>query len=133
MNLRLTVVAALFSASLLGCVTVEMPKHMVSDVVGAGKDLYKSVDRSLRKEPKLGEVESNSAGTEFWLASSGSADASVAELKRTCVETLVAGMREKVGPQQVEYRIVDQRIEPREADVVVRCKLAVERPAGDGA
>lgn len=125
-------VAALFSFAASGCVTVEMPKHMVSDTVGAGKDLYRSVERAVRKTPKLGELESNSEGTEFSLAHRGNPDTAVAELKRTCLESLVAQTRERVGAQTLEYRVIDQRVEARDADVLVRCQIAVERPRDTG-
>ena len=119
------VVAAVLAGS--GCVTVEMPKHMVSDAVGAGKDLYRSVDKALRKTPpKLGELESNSEGSEFWLVQPGSRQASVGELERGCLDDLVTRTRQRVGVEKLEYRVVNQRVEAREENVVVRCQIVVE-------
>jgi hypothetical protein len=129
MNLRFAVVV-LFTVASSACVTVEMPKHMVSDAVGAGKDLYRSVERAVRKTPKLGEVESNSEGSEFWLYDAGSPETAVGDLKRACLETLVAGAREKVGVQTLDYRVLDQRVEARDSGVLVHCQIAVERPRG---
>ncbi len=125
---RLLLAAAVLFATLTGCVRVEMPDHMVSDAVDAGKDLYRSVERAFTKDPKIDEVESNSNGSEFRLAKSGSADVSVGELKRSCMDTLLAGTREKVGRDDFEYKIIDNRVEAKDSGVFVVCQIAVARP-----
>ncbi|MBL8954834.1 MAG: hypothetical protein JNK82_28915 [Myxococcaceae bacterium] len=130
MNARtnLVVAAALF-ASLTGCVRVEMPSHMVSDAVDAGKDLFHSVKRAVTQDVNLDEVESNSAGSEFRLAKSGTADMPVAELKRACLDTLVAETRLRVGSDALEYRVTEQRVESKEdVGVYAICEIAVMRP-----
>ncbi|MBK7865351.1 MAG: hypothetical protein IPJ65_43500 [Archangiaceae bacterium] len=125
MNLKITA-AVLFAVAFSSCVRVEMPEHMVSDAVGAGKDLYRSVERAFDKQPKTGVVESNSEGSEYWLISEGSSDQPVAELKRQCLTTLVAGARAKAGMPDLEYRVIDQRVEAKDTGVVAKCQIAVE-------
>jgi len=118
--------AGLF-ASLTGCVRVEMPDHMVSDAVDAGKDLYRSVERAFRSEPRVDEVESNSNGSEFRLAKAGTPETSVAELKRSCMDTLLVETRAKVGRDDFEYRVIDNRVEAKDSNVYVVCQIAIAR------
>jgi hypothetical protein len=130
MNLKMNaVVVALLATALSGCVRVEMPDHMVSDAVDAGKDLYRSVERAFRSEPKLDELESNSNGSEFRIAQAANPQTPVGDLKRSCMETLLARTREKVGRDDFEYKVIDQRVESKGDDgVVVLCQIAIARP-----
>jgi hypothetical protein len=128
--LRAVSVASLFALS--GCVKVNMPDHMVADAVDAGKDLYDSVERAFRREPKLEQVESNSAGSEFRLAKAGSTEVPVSELERSCMSTLLAETKLKVGNDRFEYRVIDQRVEAKESGVVVLCHIAIAKPQTDG-
>jgi hypothetical protein len=123
-------VAALFAVAVSGCVKVNMPDHLVSDAVGAGKDLYHSAERAFSRTPKLDELESNSAGTEFSLATAGSPEASVGDLKRSCLLNLVAQTRAKVGVENLEYKVVDQRVEGRDEKLFVRCQIAIAPKPG---
>jgi len=102
-----------------GCVHVNMPDHLVSDTVDAGKDAVRTIARTFDAKPKYGVVESNSKRTSFWLAQQGSAEQSVAQLQQSCVDTLVA------ETHALAYWVREQKIEASAEGLVVRCRIDI--------
>src|SRR3954466_6943464 len=81
---------------LTGCVSVELPKHMVSDTIDAGKDLVHTI--------------SNWNEARFSNTTVGDKTADVDVLKKTCVSELVARTRVQMANENLEYKVVDQTV-----------------------
>ena len=80
---------AVLALTVSGCVHVNMPDHLVRDTVDVGKDAVHAISRAFEAKPKYDVVETDSRHTSFWLAQQGSPEQSVAQLQKTCVDTLV--------------------------------------------
>jgi hypothetical protein len=112
-----TTLLAVLSLAASGCVHVNMPDHLVSDSVDAGKDAVHAIARKLEARPKFGFVESNSRRTSFWLAQQGSADETVGQLQQRCVTEIVTQM------QLTTYSVSEQKLETTRDGLVVRCRV----------
>jgi hypothetical protein len=97
---------------LTGCVSVELPKHMVSDTIGAGKDLVHTI--------------ANWNEVRFSNTTVGDLTTDVDALKKTCVDELVSRTRVQMANENLEYKIVDQSVGNREQKVIVSCQIAVK-------
>lgn len=102
-----------------GCVHVNMPEHLVSDTVDAGKDAVHAIARTLDKKPAFGVVESNSKHTSYWLAQQGSADQTVGQLQQACIAELLA------QTQPASFQVAAQKVEATTEGIVVRCQIDV--------
>lgn len=112
-----TTLLAVLSLVASGCVHVNMPDHLVSDTVDAGKDAVHAIARKLEARPKYGVVETNSKRTSFWLAQQGSAEQSVAQLQQACVAALVA------ESGALAYSVAEQTLQTNADGLVVRCRI----------
>ncbi len=107
--------------ALSGCVHVNLPEHMVSDTVDAGKDLVHAISRT---GERLDEVKQN--GNTYTLARLGSQDLSVGDLKRSCVNQLVSRTKSKLAVEQLDYAVGAQSIDSRGDGLVVKCEISVK-------
>lgn len=113
--------AALIPLSFAACVHVNMPEHMISDTVEAGKDLVHTI---AGKGPAIDELKQN--GSKYSLAQLGGAETTVAELKRSCLENLVNRTKSKLIVDQLDYTVTGQSIDSRDQGLVVKCEIAVK-------
>lgn len=95
-----------------GCVRVEMPEHLVSDTVGAGKDLVHAI--ATRNELRFSNT------------TVGELDAAVPLLKRACVDELVNRTRGQMQQPQLDFRVVDEQVGTKGSKTVVSCQIAVK-------
>lgn len=112
-----TTLLVVLSLAVSGCVHVNMPDHLLSDTVDAGKDAVHAIARTLEARPKFGFVESNSKRTSFWLAQQGTADETVGQLQQRCVNEIVTQM------QLTTYTVSEQKLETTRDGLVVRCRV----------
>ena len=110
--------------ALSGCIHVNLPEHMVSDTVGAGKQLYTTIAQGLQKEPALGTAEHR--GATFVLRQLGNTDTTVTELKRSCVKELVTQARTTLAAPQLDYTVVSEAVDTKDSSVVVKCEISVK-------
>ena len=108
--------------TLAGCVHVNLPEHMVSDTVDAGKNLVQSI---AGKSERIDELKQN--GSTYSLAQLGSPEITIGELKRTCLNQLVSRTKAKRVVDELNYTVVGETIDTtRDSAVIVKCQISVK-------
>ena len=108
--------------TLAGCVHVNLPEHMVSDTVDAGKNLVQSL---AGKSERIDELKQN--GSTYSLAQLGSPEITIGELKRTCLNQLVSRTKAKRVVDELNYTVVGETIDTtRDSTVIVKCQISVK-------
>ena len=95
-----------------GCVTVELPKHMVSDTIGAGKDLVHAI--------------AGASELRFGNSTVGDKGIDVDELKKSCVDELVFKTQVQMQVDKLDYKVVGEQVGNRDSKVIVSCQIAVK-------
>lgn len=101
-----------------GCMKLEMPAHMVSDTIDAGKDLYHGINN------KSGKAD-NGKNIIFSYTHIGSKDLSTEELEQECLTKLEEEAKEKFNSNELAYTVLKSEIVPREKDVVICCRANI--------
>jgi len=135
--------ATAFLGALLvsGCVSVELPKHLVSDTVQAGKDAYRSVagdkdaPAGAKAPPAAAPATPPAPATPASpppaprraIAHSyvGQDSQSVAELKQACVAEAAEKLRRLAGPA-APFIVLESSIATVGDAVVANCRVALE-------
>lgn len=103
---------------LAGCVHVNLPDHLVSDTVDAGKGLYRSIAEAVSPEPAT-------APALFLHTCVRGTDAPVEEVKRACIDELVAQTKAQLKVEQLRYSVVGDTVGNVPGSVVVSCQIAL--------
>ncbi|MGD8939991.1 MAG: hypothetical protein PVJ72_11465 [Gammaproteobacteria bacterium] len=110
----------LLTAVMVGCVTVKMPEHMVSDAVDAGKDLYQSVKEKMDKE------EDTKAAENIYAALySADENTTIKEAKARCLEKAIEKAKSKLNRQEINTEVVSEEVKSADQEFVVVCEVKV--------
>jgi len=105
-----------------GCVSVEMPEHMVSDTVHAGKDVYRSVKHG------EGDTSMDANGLTFDYTRVGHEDETLKMVKEGCLDKAEQKARKELALKkgdELEFRVISEEGEVSEDHIIVRCAIMV--------
>lgn len=113
-----TVVVILMSAAIVSCVSVEMPEHMVSDAVDAGKELYDAIKKKLDKEEDK-KAEDNIFAALYL----GDENTTLKDAKQHCLEKAVEKAKQKLNREEVTTEVVSEEVKTADQEFVVICEV----------
>ncbi|HEY3450627.1 MAG TPA: hypothetical protein VGK67_30000 [Myxococcales bacterium] len=105
--------------ALTGCVHVNLPEHLVSDTVDAGKDLYHSIEAAVTNEPPRPQAI-------FVHTCIRSQDVAVEEVERACVDELVSQTKTQLRLQTLDYAVGEHTVDKVSGSLVVNCQIALK-------
>lgn len=109
--------AGLFCAlALTGCIHVNLPEHMVSDVVDAGKDAYHAIEEAVSK-PKQ---------RVFVHTCIREGEVPVDEVQKACVDELVTQARTALKVEKLDYSVDGHTVDKVAGSVVVNCQISLK-------
>ncbi len=115
--LRLASLASLLA--LTGCVHVNLPEHMVSDAVDAGKDLYHSIETAVSPKPEKAPM----VFVHTCIREEGMA---VDEVERACVDELVTQAKTQLKVDKLDYVVDGHTVDKVSGSVVVNCQISLK-------
>ena len=110
----------LLTGFIASCVSVDMPDHMVSDVVEAGKDAYKAIKEKLEKEEDQKAAENIYAALYV-----GDENTSIKEAKDHCIAKAVEKAKNKLNRQELTTEVVSEEVKAADKEFVVVCEVRV--------
>lgn len=121
MNIIMKKVAiVLLTTAIVGCVSVEMPDNMVSDVVDAGKELYQTIKEKLANEEDQKASENIYAA--LYLADDNT---TLKEAKARCLEKAIDKAKSKLHREEVTTEVVSEEVKSADQEFVVVCEVKV--------
>jgi hypothetical protein len=117
---KIGIVGALF---LSGCVSIEMPKNLVSDTAKVTKDAYEGLTAK-KTEPAKAPAATPARRA---LAHSyvGRDSETVAEIKQVCVNEATQKLN-RIGGKEQRYSVLKNEIVTFNNSAVANCELAIE-------
>ena len=105
--------------ALTGCVHVNLPEHMVSDTVEAGKDLYHSIEAAVTDEPpKPQRVFVHTCIREETVP--------LREVEQACVDELVTQAKTQLKVEKLDYAVDGRTVDKVSGSVVVNCQISLK-------
>lgn len=120
----LLMVTAACAFIITNCVSVEMPEHMVSDSVHAGKDVYRSFKNGKSKQ----DADDIDPKRTFRYTRVGHEDETLKMVKEGCIEKAEQRARKKLSLKSnndLEYNVISEEGEVSEDHIIVRCAIMV--------
>jgi len=115
-----TIIITLLAALAWGCVSVEMPENMVSDVVDASKDAYYAIMEKLDDEEEELAMENIYAAAYL-----GDENTTINDAKQRCREKALAKAKSKLGRDEISTAIESEEIKTVDDEFVVICEIKV--------
>lgn len=115
-----SIAVLLLGAAVASCVSVEMPEHMVSDTVDAGKELYESIKKKLNKEEDEKAAENIYAA--LYLADENT---TLKDAKQHCLDKAVEKAKQKLNRDAVNTEVVSEEVKTADQEFVVICEVKV--------
>jgi hypothetical protein len=118
-NLLSRISLAAVSLCLSACMSVELPKNLVSDTAQVGKDAYRAVTGKPDSKGTDGQVSNTTIGQPNQTA---------AEVQKACVEEAAEKLAKAHG-QKVAYTVIENSLGTINNTVSATCRVGVDKNA----